>query len=480
MKKIRILFIAVVLFWVVSLCQAEGSIKAKLAKLEASSKIQQSALKGTFAERFNKSSFAKRFGLMEAQTVDRPMILSAPIFADPDDIDLWNKETLTDGFWGLNDGLAESGIEVSFGVTNIYQANVHGGTSTRNRKGRHTGSYDLEIGADLQQLLGAEGGSLYVHTEGSWSMSDIDSTSIGSVFGVNADAAGRRAMDVTEVWYEQALLNDTLRVRLGKMDITGGFECRGCPVSFDGSLYANDETGQFLSGALVNNPTIPFPDKGLGLVVYWNPIEWWYASVGAIDAQADARETGFNTAFKREDYFFYVFETGIAPMLDSANGPMPGAYRVGLWNDPQPKVNSDGSENYRDDVGFYLSFDQMFFKENDSVEDSQGLGAFFRYGHASAKTNDVTNFWSVGFQYQGLLDGRDDDVLGAGYAQGSFANSASTTYPDDSESVLEAYYNVQVAPWFNLSPVLQYVVNPGGSGTAKDATVFGLRAQWTF
>lgn len=71
-------------------------------------------------------------------------------------------------------------------------------------------------------------------------------------------------MDITELWYEHALLDDTLRVRLGKMDITGGFECRGCPVSFDGSLYANDETGQFLNSALVNNPTIPFPDKGLG------------------------------------------------------------------------------------------------------------------------------------------------------------------------------------------------------------------------
>ncbi|MHC4105848.1 MAG: carbohydrate porin, partial [Planctomycetota bacterium] len=138
--------------------------------------------------------------------------------------DIWEQETLTNGFWGLNDSLAASGIEVGFGITNIYQLNLNGGTSTSNRQGRHTGSYDLEIGADLQQLLGIEGASLYVHTEGSWSRTDIDATSIGSAFGVNGDAGGRRSLDVTEVWYEQALLDDTLRIRLGKLDIGGGFE----------------------------------------------------------------------------------------------------------------------------------------------------------------------------------------------------------------------------------------------------------------
>ena len=43
--------------------------------------------------------------------------------------------------------------------------------------------------------------------------------------------------------------------RFGKLDITGGFECRGCPVAFDGSAFANDPSGQFLNGALANNPT---------------------------------------------------------------------------------------------------------------------------------------------------------------------------------------------------------------------------------
>lgn len=412
------------------------------------------------------------------------ILLSFAVICQAEYDSIWQRETLTNGLWGFNDKLADSPIEVGLGVTSIYQSNIKGGTSTHNRRGRHAGSYDLELTANMQQLLGIKGGTLYIHTEGRWSKSSgINSPSVGSAFGVNADGGARRSMDITELWYEQALFENTLRVRFGKLDITGGFECRGCPVSFDSSTYANDETGQFSNGALVNNPTIPFPDYGLGAIVYWNPVEWWYASVGVIDAQTDARETGFRTAFHKEDYFFYVFETGFAPQLDSANGPLKGAYRVGFWNDSQPKANTDrvdAGKNYRDDIGFYLSCDQMLVKENADFGDNQGLGAFFRYGYAPSIRNDITNFWSAGFQYHGLLDSRDDDILGVGFAQGFFSDTAASTYPADYESILEIYYNAQITPWFNLSPSLQYVTNPGGSNTAKDAVVFGLRAQLAF
>jgi len=397
---------------------------------------------------------------------------------------IWQRETLTNGFFGLGDGLAESGIELGLGVTQIYQQNVRGGISKHRRAGRYSGSYDLELSADLRKLLGIEGGSLYMLTEGKWSKSGgIDAPSVGSAFGVNGDGAPRRSMDVSELWYEQVMFDDTFHLRIGKMDLTGGFDCHGCPVSFDCSSYANDETTQFLNNALINNPTIPFPDYGLGIAVHYNPTRFWYVSAAVADAQADARETGFGTTFHDEDYFLYIFETGITPQFDSANGPLQGAYRAGLWYDPQPKANTDyadAGKSYRDDVGFYLSCDQMLAKENADAEDSQGLGAFFRYGYANSERNDIANFWSVGFQYQGLLEGRDDDVLGVGFAQGVFSDKASTTYTDDYENALELYYSIRVTPWLNISPSVQYIGNPGGDETVSDAVVLGVRAQMAF
>jgi len=398
--------------------------------------------------------------------------------------DIWERETLTNRLFGLNDELADSGIELGLSATQIYQQNVRGGISKHRRAGRFSGSYDLEFSADLQKLLGIEGGRLYMLTEGVWSKSaGIDGPSVGSAFGVNGDARDRRSMDITELWYEQAMFDDTFRVRIGKMDLTGGFEHHGCPVAFDCSAYANDETTQFLNGALINNPTIPFPDYGLGVAVHYSPADFWYVSAAVADAQADLRETGFRTTFHNQDYYFYIFETGITPQLSSANGPLQGAYRAGLWYDPQPKANSDYADagrSYRDDVGFYLSCDQMLAKENANSEDSQGLGAFFRYGYANSKRNDIANFWSFGFQYQGLLEGRDDDVLGVGFAQGIFSNKASATYTDDYENVLELYYSAQVTPWLAVSPSIQYIANPGGDKTTSDAVVLGVRVQVSF
>ena len=391
------------------------------------------------------------------------------------------RQTLTKGFFGLGDDLADGGIGLGLGATRIYQQNMRGGISTHRQAGRHSGSYDLEVSADLQKLLGIEGATLYVHAEGSWSKSgSIDGPSVGSAFGVNADGVPRRSIDVTELWYEQSILGGSVLLRVGKMDLTGGFQGSGDPLAFDTCSFARDQTTQFMNGALVSNPTIPFPDYALGVAGYYHPIEWWYASAGLVDAQNDARETGFRTTFHDEDYFFYVFETGVTPQLDSTHGPLPGAYRLGFWNDPQPKANSDSAKNYRDDVGFYLSCDQMLAKENAEPDDSQGLGAFFRYGYANDKKNDITDFWSFGFQYQGLMEGRDDDVLGAGFAQGLFSDKASATYTEDYENALELYYGAQITPWMNISPSIQYITNPGGNKGIGDAVVLGLRAQMFF
>jgi len=390
------------------------------------------------------------------------------------------RQALPELFQKANDELLDRGVQLSLSATQIYQQNAHGGTSTHRRAGRFSGSYDLELSADLGKLLGIEGGSVYMLTEGVWSRTEgINGPAVGSFFGVNGDARARRSIDVTELWYEHAFRNESLRVRLGKMDLTGGFEHRGCPVAFDCSSYANDEHTQFLNNALINNPTIPFPDYGLGVAVYYAPTKRWYVSAAATDAQADIRETGFSTAFHNEDYFFYIIETGLTPQFHSLNGPLQGAYRVGLWYDPQDKQRFSDGRVRRDDTGFYLTFDQSLCRENNDPADSQGLGFFGRYGWASGSVNEVTNFWSAGVQYQGLLPDRDDDVLAVGFAQGIFSDRAAG-FTDDYETVWELYYSCQITDRLVLSPSIQYVTNPGGEGTAGDAVVIGARLQMSF
>lgn len=387
------------------------------------------------------------------------------------------RESPTNGFFGLNESLESKGLEMALSATQVYQQDARGGRSTHNRAGRYEGSYDLELNADMQKLLGIEGGSMYMLTEGNWS-NGINDNSVGSIFNVNGDAAGSEPVAVTQLWYQQWFGQKTFAIRLGKIDLTGGFECSGCPVSFDGNRFANDETTQFLNSAMVNNPTIPFPEEGLGAVLHWNPIDWWYASYGIADAQADRNTTGFETTFHDEDNFISLLETGITPQFDSANGKLQGAYRIGVWYDPQGKDRWSGEGVKRDDTGFYASFDQTLLKEKRDVNDTQGLGAFARYGYADKSVNEVTQFVSGGVQYQGLFEGRDDDVIALGIGYGKISDDSDSSVA--AETVYEAYYKVQITKWFHLTPDVQYIQNPAGDGNPSDAVVIGLRAQMAF
>jgi porin len=378
--------------------------------------------------------------------------------------------------------LEPAGLTLGIGSTNIYQQNVHGGLSTHRRAGRFSGSYDIELAGDLKRLLGLEGG-IYIAAMGSWSKyGGIDAPAVGSYFGVNGDGIPREDMAISQVWYEQAFFDKALRIRVGKMDITSGFECGGSTVAFDGNAYANDETAQFLNGALVNNPTIPFRDYGLalGAEAMYNPVEWWYVAYGISDAHADYRETGFNTAFGDGADWFHIAETGVVTKLQSAHGPLPGAYRVGVWYDTQDKETFDTGATWRNDTGYYFSGDQLIYKENDKAEDSQGLGVFGRYGWADSRVNDVPNFWSVGLSYQGLFEGRDDDTLGLGYAQGFFSDVAGSGYTEDYEALYELYYSAVISDHFVFSPSIQYLVNTGGDRSIGDTFVIGGRLQISF
>jgi carbohydrate-selective porin OprB len=438
-------------------------------------------------------------GLLKETKMDRTkMLFSVMVLVGLSAIcvaaDLLERETLTEGMWGLQDMFAEQGMTLDITATTYYLQSVRG-QGKREKESRFTGTIDTELTIDTEKVLGIANGTIYLLAATDWSKRGAQDDNVGgTVFGIGGGGA-RNGTEIVEYWYEHAFENG-LNIRAGKIDLTGGFECRGCPVSFDGNSYANSGSSQFQNGALGNNPTIPFPGQGVGVVAFYNPTDLWYASIGIADNQDNAAhgsrrfhagKSGLGKGFHDEDWYLYIAEVGVTPQIDSANGPMQGAYRFGVWNDPQARSTTDAAKTIEDNVGYYVSFDQMVCKENSDPEDGQGAGVFFRYGYADSKAYDINNFFSVGFQYQGLIDGRDDDVLGIGFAHGQMSDNSKTTYTDDYEAVWEAYYNIAVSPWLNISPSIQYVQNPGAikdinaaGDNRSDAIILGLRAQVVF
>jgi porin len=134
----------------------------------------------------------------------------------------------------------------------------------------------------------------------------------------------------------------------------------------------------------------------------------------------------------------------------------------------------------RGDAGFYLSFDQMIYRERPGRP--QGMGLFARYGYRDPDVNPVSHFWSVGGQYQGLLPRRDGDVLGIGtYTSHVSRDLRDAGFPDlHDETGFEVYYRVDVFPWLQVTPDWQFIIDPGARRSVEDALVFGLRARVTF
>ncbi len=395
--------------------------------------------------------------------------------------DLGSRDRLTGDWGGTRSALELRGFTFDLGLTNVFQHNAHGGVQTK-QSHRVSGSYDLEVTLDFGAMELIPGGSVYMLAGGSWDEGVSGRGYVGDYFGVSYDAYEDRVIDVYELWYEQALLDDKLRFRLGKIDLSG---------TFDNNAYANDETSQFLNTALVNTGNVPFlfPLNGHGAQVVIAPCDWFYFAAGVIDAHANAIETGFRTAYHGADDFISVYEFGMTPVWEIPWGALPGAYRFGLWYDPQPKekfFNDLGGRLVtaplkRDDVGFYASLDQAVWRENpEQAEDEQGFGLFARYGYAHADVNEIEHFWSVGGQYRGLVPERDNDVLAFGAAQGMLSDRLVYTGMDPNhETVLELYYSLELFPWMVLTPDFQWILRPGGEN-GRDAFVYGLRVQMAF
>ena len=110
-------------------------------------------------------------------------------------------------------------------------------------------------------------------------------------------------------------------------------------------------------------------------------------------------------------------------------------------------------------------------------------------------------FWSVARYEDVATVGRDDDTAGLGMGVARVGNSARGLDGDtalynpgvfspvrSTETYLEATYQYQVMPWWQLQPDIQYVFNPGGgianpynpTQKIKDELVIGLRTNIAF
>ena len=156
---------------------------------------------------------------------------------------------------------------------------------------------------------------------------------------------------------------------------------------------------------------------------------------------------------------------------------LPGTYYVGgFYSGADYQVLPEGGRK-RGDYGFYLEGQQMIYRYGGPGSDI-GLTPWLAITYNPQQSiNQLPLFVLVGAIYHGLFPGRGDDNLGLGFYYGKL----STALPAATgEKVFEVDYTLWATPWLGITPDVQYVLNPSGESSSRNATVPGLQLQVLF
>lgn len=274
----------------------------------------------------------------------------------------------------------------------------------------------------------------------------------------------RQINQISEYWYQQKFFNGKLRVKLGKQDANTDFAYLNSGWDFMNSGFS----------VIPNIPLVTYPDQSFGFMAEVNPKEWL--------SIRDGIYSRFNVPMN-------ITEIELKPKIKK----LPGRYMFGVWelsdsNGMSAAIGEDANgtiyNNFYRNYGAYFNFEQMVYKEKkDDNNDMQGLVVFGQCGVSPSNRNDLSRYIGCGLHYVGPIPKRDKDIAGIAVNNGNFASRLNDITYDNggrvgSETVVEAFYRVQVNNWFYLQPDVQYIMNPGGM--YPNSVAVGIRSVITF
>lgn len=338
-------------------------------------------------------------------------------------------------------------IAVEGGFTAVLQV-----ADDKNIDSELTGSFDLVT------TLPTGRGKWVMYVEGNTSPRD---EGVANRLGeANADAGsaldrdGNGRLQVSELHYFHPLAGGLLVT--GLLDVT---------ASFDSSEVANDETTQFLSGPLVNNPTIGFPDYSLGVV--------FNRETGEDSGYSLALTSSHGLADNPNASYAQLVDVGDdgKGVFAAAEGQWPVAgtkVHAGAWVNTADHARLDGGTGNEKNYGLYLV-----------VDGAMAAGQWnLRAGLANEKVSPASHFLSVALEHP-----LHEAALGVGMAYTGLSSKDATPQQDDM-LLAEVYLRFQPRAEISVTPIVQWLENSGfdASGNTVDAEqlLFSLRYNQTF
>ena len=380
----------------------------------------------------------------------------------------WSRAT---GDWdGVRKSLEDSGVSINGSLILDWSNILDGGIQQRSAT-RHL--LDVNVNFDLETILGVEGATFFADF---YSQAGPNaSEDAGDFQGFSNIDLDDDVDQLAELWYEQWLLEDTVRIKFGKVDANSEFA-----FIDSASNFINSSAG--VSPTILGLPTYSDPATSVNVFAY--PTEHLYMGFGlydgaqAVDGVATGRR-GPRTFFDGDlsDDYFLIGETGLT--WDTFNGWGPGRFAIGGWHHTGAFETFGGATDEGTEGLYVLLESHIGNASLSAANEEQGLSAFLQYGYADENVSDAKHHIAAGLTAFGAIPGREDDIAGVylSYVDLSDANGAGL---GDHETVLELFYKFQITPFLSIQPDLQFVVNPSGRDDIDDTVIGALRLELTF
>lgn len=407
------------------------------------------------------------------------LVVSNSSFAESEKMPDWNAETLSGDWGGVRSKLYDKGVVVEFTHKSDVLSNVSGGIQKGSAWLANT---EAAISMDMGKLAGWDATTAFVqyHFQHGNQPKDFNGSYVGSFAGVDNIETGTNTGQFFQAWLQKNSADESLSALAGLYAIDSEFY-----VTETSGLFIQPPYGMSAEMAQTgkNGPPV-FPVGALAVRMKYTS-DSYYLQAALTDGVPGDPDNPHGTHIKlgKGDGTLSIVELGYTP-LAKGDGKQFNKTSVGFWRysaRANDLVDVDGFGNplLRTDQGFYFLAERTLRAEQN--DPAQGLSGFARFGTANKDVYQADWSGSLGLRYQGLFDGRDDDVAGVAVT----TSHASSKYrqlnaSDSSETVVEVSYRAQFQPWLAVQPMVQRVINPNMDMTLENAWVAGMRLEVAF
>ncbi len=400
-------------------------------------------------------------------------------------LSVWKQQQLTGDWGGFRDEMLNHGVA----ITPTYIGNPSGAAG---QGVVSDGLLNVALDLNLDRMSDdsifddtlIHSNAMYIYGAG------LSSSFVGD-FSNTSNIAAYNSVRLQELWFQKQFWQKRISLRIGNMAVDSEYF-----TSDSAALFINGTFGAFtfIGSNVPNAPVYPLASPGVRLS--FTPTSNFYVMAGVYGMDNGSipdvnNKNGTRFALDSASGMLIMSEAGYLVNQSPNDRGLQGTYKLGSfvhtanytsWGSQADVANGVGGfQSAGANYGIYGVMDQQIYQHGE-----EGISLFVRSGGAPSNTNFVDYYVDGGFNFTGFIPGRYYDVAGIAVARSHVSEDYSNSQisqgnpPSSAETVIEATYKVQVAPWWSIQPDFQYIINPSGVQGSYNATVIGLRTTVAF